>query len=64
MISMENVTINLLYKEILDLKREVKNLEEMLVPEEKLSDAGRKELEKDLKEALSAKSKNFREIRG
>ncbi|MEW5996736.1 MAG: hypothetical protein AB1657_04030 [Candidatus Micrarchaeota archaeon] len=31
-------------------------------PEEKLSDAERKELEKDLKEALSKKSKNFRKI--
>lgn len=56
--------MNLLYKEILDLKREVKKLEEMLVPEERLSDAERNELEKDLREALSAKSKNFREIRG
>ena len=47
----ENVTMDMIYEEIINLKKEVRKLERMLVPEIELSKEEMEELEKLKKEA-------------
>ena len=49
---MENVNINLLYKEIKLVRRKLEHLENILVPEEELSGEELKEMDKLRAEAL------------
>ena len=47
----ENVTMGMIYEEIINLKKEVRKLEQMLVPEIELSKEEMEELEKLKEEA-------------
>ena len=60
---MENVTLNMVYEELLSLRKEVKRIEETIICEEKLSDTEKIRLQKELGLAMKEKGTNFRDVK-
>ena len=60
---MENVTLDMLYQELVSLRKEVKRIEETIVCEEKISESERSRLQKELAAAMKEKGTNFRDIK-
>ena len=58
---MANVTLNLLYQEIRRLHEEVSEIRNVLMPEEELTSAERRELKATLEEMKGGKEKNWRD---
>ncbi len=60
---MANVTISLLYKELKQMKKELHELRQVLIPEEEVSKAERKELHSLFKEIEKGKGTEWRRAR-
>ena len=60
---MENVTLDMLYDELMSIRKDVKRIEETIVCEEKISDKERAALSKELELAMKEKGTNFRDIK-
>ena len=58
-----NVTLDLVYLELLKIRKEVEIIENAVIPVEKLSAKKLEEHKKDLAEALKSKRTNFRNIK-
>ena len=56
------ITIETLYKEIKDLKKDVETMKHALIPEEKVSAKELAEIRKARKEMESGKEKGFEEV--
>ena len=57
-----NVTLDMIYSELLKIRKELSIVEHAIIPIEKLSSKELKEHKKELKEALKEKRINFREL--
>ena len=60
---MENITLNMLYEELVSIRKDVKRIEETIICEEKISDKERAELSKELELAMKEKGTNFRDVK-
>ncbi len=59
---MANVTLNILYKELLSLRSEVKEIRQTLIPEEKLSKGELDEIKQIRKEMESGAKTSLRSV--
>ncbi|MDO8554520.1 MAG: hypothetical protein Q7S22_06960 [Candidatus Micrarchaeota archaeon] len=59
---MENVTLNTIYEELKYIHKKVDQLEQIMIPEEKMTTEDKKELEEAIKEYKAGKTVNFRDI--
>ena len=60
---MQNVTLDVIYDELISLKREVRKLETILVCEEKIPEDERVRLQTELDAALKEEWTNFRDVK-
>ena len=60
----QTVTMDLLYKEILSLKKEVETVKSVLISEEKVSAKELAEIKAAKKEMLSGKEKSMKDVFG
>ncbi len=57
-----NVTTDLLYRELVQMRRELRELKSVFIPEERISEAERKELRALFKEIEEGNGRPWREI--
>ena len=57
---MQDVTLDVIYDELMNLKKEMKKIEQILICEEKISEKERVHLQKELADAMKEEWTNFR----
>ena len=62
-IDMQNVTLEMVYEELKDVNQKITSLEHLLIPEEKLSEAEMKKLDRILEEARAGKAIPFSAVK-